>query len=121
MQVGTSQSLAWVDAGTGLSWAEPSSLESAEASLLAGVSSHCERHLSRAQVKNGCNGSLVSGISALNSLFHICIQSVQLWDCQPDRISLSVYDDLCHVSFSVQPFQLSLTMILESKCFLQDR
>lgn len=37
------------------------------------------------------------------------------------RISLSVCADMSNVSFSAQPFQLSLTTVLESKCFLQDR
>lgn len=51
---------------------------------MAGVSSltFCDRHLSRDLVKNGSNGSLFSGMSALCSTFHVLIQPVQLWDCQ---------------------------------------
>lgn len=76
--MGTSPRLALVGAGPELSWAERGSLESPGASHLAGVSPLCESHLTRAQVKNGCDGSLLSGMSALCSVFHIFIQPVEL-------------------------------------------
>lgn len=85
LQVGTSPHLALVEARPALSWAGPGSPQSVGASHLAGASSltFCGRQLSRPRVQNGCNGSLFSGRSARCSVFHIFIQPVQLWACQP--------------------------------------